>query len=64
MPLTTEEMQQIVTDTVTGQEQRVSGKEADSFRKELGDDIALAEKNEWVIDIPPEWEVATEEEPK
>ena len=60
MMLTSEEMQQIVVDKVSGRKQRVVGEEADSFRLLLDKDIQLAEKKKWIIEVTPEWEVDTE----
>lgn len=57
MKLSSEQMQTIMVDEVIGREPRITGKNADEFRKQLQPDVALAEKNGWVIDIPPEWEV-------
>ena len=57
MVLTTDDIQKITADTLSGREQRIIGPEADVFRESLKKDIALAEKKGWVVEIPSEWEV-------
>lgn len=55
MPITTEQMQQIIVDTVTGKEQRVVGPDTDKFREELAVDLKLAEERGWQVEVPAEW---------
>jgi len=57
MTLDTEQMQRIIVDDVLKRKPTITGKKADEFRKDIQSDIKLARKNNWVIDIPPEWEV-------
>jgi len=57
MPLESDDLMKIVVDTVSGRDQRVKGPEADSFRKQLAQDVKLAEEKGWVITVPTEWEV-------
>ena len=57
MVLTTDDVQKITADTLSGREQRITSPEADIFRESLKRDIALAKKKGWVLEIPSEWEV-------
>lgn len=57
MKLTTDQMEQIVADEMTGRTPRVTGDAADAFRKQLKADIALARTNGWAVEIPGEWQV-------
>ena len=50
--LTYAEVEKITVDMVNGAEPRVTGKEADEFRKKLAKDLALAKEKGWTVEIP------------
>lgn len=55
--LDSDQIVMIAVDMVNGNPPRVEGKEADDFRRELEEDMRVAEGNNWTIEVPTEWEV-------
>lgn len=51
-PLTQEQMKRIIIDKTLGKKPTILGEKADEFRESLQDDIKLAKKNGWTIEIP------------
>ena len=51
-PLTQEQMHRIIVEETLGKKPTILGEEADEFRESLQDDIKLAKKNGWTIEIP------------
>ncbi len=52
--LTTEEINKLAVERMTGKPQSIKGSEADEFLKELDRDIADAKKKGYVLEIPHE----------
>ena len=52
MTLEYADVEKIAVDMINGAPPRVTGKEADEFRKELAKDLALAKEKGWTVEIP------------
>lgn len=62
MALTTKQMQMIAVDTLQGVKQRVTGPEAEEFRRKFKQEADEAAKQGYIVEIPPEIEVEGAEE--
>jgi len=57
MVLDTKRQKEILVDILEDKKEENYSSEESRFRKELEKDVELAKKNNWVIEIPGEWEV-------
>lgn len=57
MPLTSEQMEQITVELLTGKESTITGEEADKFRAELQPEIDRITASGRVVEIPTELKV-------
>ena len=64
MALTTDQVTKVLIEVSTGKEPTILGEEADSLRKEIEQDIAMAKSKGWIIAMPKEWEVYLDGEKK
>jgi hypothetical protein len=50
--LTSEQVEKIAVDMINGAPPRVTGREADAFRKRLERDLEFARERGWEVEIP------------